>query len=516
MGVPTPRFAVLLSIALAVPLAAQKKPLPEPITSLDGSLVLAGHGKMPDCVLDTFVHLCGGSSASIVVVAKNRSQSAARWDKRLSQPVLVLKHASPLDDTPLTSGLLAADGIWFEAEPGPLGKRVLFRELLENVLARGGALGGQGDAAVAVAHDGFLPGSFLHLLNAKDKDGKNRALDRLLKGGDGKVGWQVPKHTALVVHHGRRVGGIGEGSPVAQVAANDPWPARRKVIVAADVYEVGDELGYSVDLLAWRRSARQRTGPLFPPAKAPPCKLARGTLVLSGGGGVPSGTWRRFIKAAGGKDALIVCIPSAGIDPGERVRSYGQRQLQDHGCSNVVVLHTDDPNRANNDQILLAQLTKAAGVWIDGGRTYKFMDAFGDTRAHQLIRDVMRRGGVVGGSSAGLQVAGDFLVRGNPRSNKMIVGEGYMTGLGLLRGVILDAHFLQRERAAPFAELMKTYPQMLGIGVDEGTAIVIEKSVAEVVGPEQVSFYGMRGGSAAPVLLREGQKYDLVKRRAVK
>lgn len=511
----TPRIAVLFSIALAVPLVAQKKPRPEPITRVAGSLVLAGHGKVPDSVLDTFVHLCGGSSASIVVVANRKAKSEARWNKRLVQPVLVLKNL-PLGDTALTSGLLAADGLWFEDEPVALRQRPLFRALLENVLARGGALGGQGDAAVSVAHDGFLPGSLLHLLDAKDKDGKSRELARLLKGGDGLVGWQVPMHTALVVHHGRRVGAIGEGSPVAEIAASKPWPERRKVIVAADVYEVGDELGYSVDLLAWRRSARDRTGPIFPPEKVPPTKLARGTLVLSGGDGVPSPTWRRFIKAAGGKDALIVCIPSAGLDPGERVRSYGQRQLRGHGCTNVVVMHTDDPNRANSDQVLLAPLTKAAGVWIDGGRTYKFMDAFQGTRAHTLIREVLRRGGVVGGSSAGCQVVGGFLVRGNPKSNKTLAFDGYMTGLGLLSGVILDAHFLQRERAGPFAELMKTYPQMLGIGVDEGTAIVIQKSIAEVVGRAQVSFYGMHGDSAEPVLLRDGQKYDLAKRRAIK
>ena len=144
------------------------------------------------------------------------------------------------------------------------------------------------------------------------------------------------------------------------------------------------------------------------------------------------------------------------------------------------------------------------------------MDRFQGTKAAELMRELLERDGVIGGSSAGCQVAGDFLVRGNPRTNRDLVLDGYTRGFGFIEGVILDAHFLQRGRDETFKPLMETYPQMLGIGVDEKTAISIRGSVAEVLGSNAVSFYNMKNGSSSkPVILKRGAKYDLQKRKVV-
>ncbi len=525
-GLVTMRFAqlagylvVLALVATPSNIVARQSFPPEPIRPIAGSLVLAGHGNTPDAVLDAFLHLGGGFEVDIVVVApKGKSRSAARWKLRGARSVTVI-HAKAKLDKKLTLALLKAGGVWFEDKAEALVRNTVSAALLRDVLARGGVVGGQGVGSMALANlsvdkkskgFGLLPGSRVHLLNTSDESGSARELDPILTGGDGLVGWQIPKETALVIHYGRRVGAIGNGSVVVQVAGAKGWPERRASIRAVDVFEYGDELSYDVDLLAWRRSAQDRMGPLFPPENAPTPKVPRGTLVLSGGGGVQSPTWNRFIEAAGGKDATIVCIPSAAeFDPGDEPRSYSARELREHGCANVFVIHTNDPDQADKDPRLLALLEKASGVWIDGGRTYRMMDSFQHTKSHALMRNVLTRGGVVGGSSAGCQVAGDFLVRGDPRTNRTLVHDGYTTGLGLLEGVILDAHFLQRNRHEPFVELMKNYPQMLGIGVDEDTALIVRGTAAEVIGDQAVSFYA---SGSDPVVLRKGQQYDLEKR----
>ncbi len=95
---------------------------------------------------------------------------------------------------------------------------------------------------------------------------------------------------------------------------------------------------------------------------------------------------------------------------------------------------------------------------------------------------MLRRGGVIGGSSAGATIQGDYLCRGSPLNNTDMICEGYERGLGFLPGVAIDQHFAQRKRFADMTALVKTYPQLLGIGIDESTAIVVQGSVAEVMG----------------------------------
>jgi cyanophycinase len=105
------------------------------------------------------------------------------------------------------------------------------------------------------------------------------------------------------------------------------------------------------------------------------------------------------------------------------------------------------------------------------------------------MHQVLARGGVIGGSSAGASIQGDYMPRGDPMGNLNIIAEGYESGLGFLCGVAIDQHFAQRRRFKDMSLLMKTYPQLLGIGIDEGTAIIVKQSVAEVVGKGNVAFY---------------------------
>jgi len=146
------------------------------------------------------------------------------------------------------------------------------------------------------------------------------------------------------------------------------------------------------------------------------------------------------------------------------------------------------------------------------------MGSYEGTQVPELLVQVLNRGGVVGGSSAGCQVPSDFLVRGNPTSNRDIEFGGYTRGMGLLKGVIIDAHFLQRGRHEPLLGLVKKYPQMLGIGIDESTALIVNGQQGRVVGNAAVSFYDLRSeteGEFKPVILKVGESYDLKSRKRV-
>jgi cyanophycinase len=163
-------------------------------------------------------------------------------------------------------------------------------------------------------------------------------------------------------------------------------------------------------------------------------------------------------------------------------------------------------------------LKQARGIWFGGGRQWRFIDAYENTKAHEAFRQVLRRGGVIGGSSAGATIQGDYLCRGSPLNNTDMICEGYERGLGFLPGVAIDQHFAQRKRFPDMTALMKTYPQLLGIGIDESTAIVVDGSEAEVMGRGKVHFYDRRNqppeGETDYRSLKAGERYDL-KRRAV-
>jgi cyanophycinase len=140
---------------------------------------------------------------------------------------------------------------------------------------------------------------------------------------------------------------------------------------------------------------------------------------------------------------------------------------------------------------------------IDGGRQWRFIDAYEGTKAEPLLRDVLRRGGVIGGSSAGASIQAEYLVRGSPLNNTDIICEGYERGLGFRPGVAIDQHFAARHRFADMTALMKTCPQLLGIGIDESTALVVQGHIGEIMGHGKVYFYDRR----KPLAL-EGPDYE--------
>ncbi|HEU4631340.1 MAG TPA: Type 1 glutamine amidotransferase-like domain-containing protein, partial [Gemmatimonadaceae bacterium] len=217
--------------------------------------------------------------------------------------------------------------------------------------------------------------------------------------------------------------------------------------------------------------ARDGVPPATSSVGGPVVGPARGTVIVVGGGAMGPEIYERFIAAAGGPDALIVDVPTAGGAEAYGDDAAGARGFRRAGARNVRVLHTTDPRVADADSFVVV-LRQARGVWFEGGRQYRLVDAYAGTKTEQAFRDVLARGGVVGGSSAGATILGDFLVRGAPSNDNRIMDyPGYEKGFAFLRGVAIDQHVVARERLPDLADsIMPRYPRLLGMSEDEGTA----------------------------------------------
>lgn len=258
-----------------------------------------------------------------------------------------------------------------------------------------------------------------------------------------------------------------------------------------------------------------------PPALAPrqqPSQVGpqHGFLVVAGGGQLDSAVYRRFIELAGGPMAPIVVIPTAGGEDSFPPSWRGMEELRVAGARNLRVVHTRDRRRADAEEFA-ATIRNARGVWILGGRPWRLAEAYLGTRAHAALRDVLDRGGVVGGTSAGASILASFLVRGAPESNQIVVAPAYTTGFGLLRGVAVDQHLRERNRQDDLLGVLRTRPDLLGIGIDEGTAIVVQGDLFEVAGIGGVAVYSVEEDAGAPAPVRRylaaGQRYDMRVRR---
>ena len=257
------------------------------------------------------------------------------------------------------------------------------------------------------------------------------------------------------------------------------------------------------------------------PARTGPVKVGppNGTVIAVGGGAQGPEIYKAFIDAAGGPDALILDVPNNSINKPMKVApaSFG-KGFREHGARNVVVLFTQSREVANSDAFV-AIIKKARGIWFDGGRQFHDIQAYAGTKSERAFWGVLERGGVIGGSSAGMAVLGDFMVRGAPSQNNYIEDyPGYEKGFGYLRNTATDMHVVARERLPDLTSVLARYPDVLGISADEGTAWVIHGDVGHIIGRDKAFVYAKNGPTdpRVPYLtLYPGDTYNLYTRRVV-
>ncbi len=240
-----------------------------------------------------------------------------------------------------------------------------------------------------------------------------------------------------------------------------------------------------------------------------------GALVIAGGSLQDSGIIDRFLQLAGGADSPIVVIPTASEADSFNNDSYSLRTFRQRGATNLTLLHTRDRNVASADSFVQA-IHSARGVWFSGGRQWRLADAYLGTRTEKALWALLNRGGVIGGSSAGATIQGSYLVRGDTRTNTIMMGD-HTEGFGFLKESAIDQHLLQRNRQFDLIEVLEAHPHLLGIGIDENTAIVVSQDWFEVIGASYVAIYDklkMLGTEGKFYLLRPGDRFHLPTRTA--
>jgi cyanophycinase len=243
----------------------------------------------------------------------------------------------------------------------------------------------------------------------------------------------------------------------------------------------------------------------------------KGSLIVVGGAMQSAAIYDRFIALAGGRSARIVLIPTAGGESEYDDSFTGVEAWREHGARNLVVLHTTDRDVANTDAFV-EPLKAAGGVFFFGGRQFLLADAYGGTKTEEEIRNVMNRGGVVGGTSAGASILASFLIRGDTETNVIVMGD-HQRGFGFLRDVAIDQHLLRRNRQFDMLDVVDAHPELLGIGLDEDTAIEVHGDRFEVLGASYAIIYDngtTTGRDGRFFFLAPGDGYDMAARRATR
>lgn len=188
-----------------------------------------------------------------------------------------------------------------------------------------------------------------------------------------------------------------------------------------------------------------------------------------------------FAQLAGGKRARIVIVPTASSieNAGLRYKAI----FLGMGAESAEVVYIGDRSDANGDAPL-ELLTDATGIFLTGGNQMRLSAIIGGTRFEQLVRQRHLAGAVVAGTSAGASILSAHMVGyGASGATPKMRMATMAAGFGLIDHVIFDQHFRQRDRVGRLLSLVATNPGLLGIGIDEDTAAIInEDNVLEVIG----------------------------------
>jgi cyanophycinase len=244
----------------------------------------------------------------------------------------------------------------------------------------------------------------------------------------------------------------------------------------------------------------------------------KGRLVIVGGGPTSTEIVKKTLSLAGGEKAKVLIIPQASVQP-----KAGEASLQcwrKAGAKNVAVLDLKDGKAA------LKAVKEADLIWMPGGSQSNLMAALNKHGLAKAIRDRYAQGATVGGTSAGAAVMSEIMLIAKSDTNGLTAGVmEFGKGLGLCPEVIIDQHFLLRQRPTRLLCAVLNHPKHIGIGIDECTAVVMEGQRFEVFGKSNVIVIDARNatkdeakngepeaaGNVALHVLKVGWKYDFAK-----
>lgn len=229
---------------------------------------------------------------------------------------------------------------------------------------------------------------------------------------------------------------------------------------------------------------------------------ANGSLFIIGGGSRPDAMVQRMISESGvGQSGYIVILPMASSEPDSAI-IWSSQQFVDNGVRRIVgfnFLPGIIPDAARLDS-----LQKASLIYISGGDQNRFMDIVRGTPIFNAILEAYRSGAVIAGTSAGAALMSGKMITGTelkypdykPTFRSLEADNLELKeGLGLISNAIVDQHFVWRSRHNRLLTAILEYPDILGIGIDEATALLLKGDSAEVIGLSQVMVYSNPTGS---------------------
>jgi cyanophycinase len=269
-----------------------------------------------------------------------------------------------------------------------------------------------------------------------------------------------------------------------------------------------------------------------------PCFAAtpKGHLFIIGGGERPAAMIKKFIALAEGfRSGKIIILPMASSVP-EEVGPEQTVQLKNYGANNVEFHILSREEALDPESAKLFE--DIGGVFFSGGVQSRLADVLLDTPVHRMLVALYEAGGVIGGTSAGAAVMSEIMITGDEK-RKTEEGHAFETieadnivtarGFGFIKTAIIDQHFVRRKRHNRLISLVAENPDILGVGIDESTAIVVNPDdTFDVIGERSVIVYDFSGAEikifpasgisahdARMHILKQGDTFDLKARKAL-
>ena len=238
-------------------------------------------------------------------------------------------------------------------------------------------------------------------------------------------------------------------------------------------------------------------------------KGKRGALVLIGGAEDKKGSClilRKFIELAGGKRSRIVIFTAAADEPREAGESY-REVFTNLGCEKVDILDIPDRRSGDGGRVLCLVET-ATGVFFTGGDQLRLTSALGGTALLAALREKHERGLIVAGTSAGASVMSSTMITegdsaDSPHLNTLRMSPGF----GFVQELVIDQHFAQRGRIGRLLSAIAQNPSILGLGLDEDTAVFIENNILQVWGNQTVTILDGKEITHTNASMQDQQQY---------
>ncbi len=193
-----------------------------------------------------------------------------------------------------------------------------------------------------------------------------------------------------------------------------------------------------------------------------------------------------FVQLAGGREAKIAIVPTASSieSAGERYKAL----FLGLGANEAQVVYLADRADADGDAPI-ELMQDATGIFLTGGNQMRLSSIVGGTRAMQIVRQRNAEGAIVAGTSAGASILSSHMVAfgaSGPTPRQRMATT--VAGFGLVPDVIVDQHFRQRDRIGRLLALVAANPSLLGMGIDEDTAVLFDHDGSvEVVGRNSIT-----------------------------